>query len=175
MSRKTGKSNCNAKNKKQKATPTYDFEDASPTLLRSFRHVWVYSYNKFMQEQYLRRYEDKIDAAGRLLEYLGLAMKDTTFEFDLAPTDILLDVIDNKEARPKNLKEGAPTTQLAVTALLADAVFGEGESKFSHSARDFGFRVLEAFGLLQRTAQEEWLPTTSLYELLEQRRYYDLD
>jgi hypothetical protein len=105
-----------------------------------------------------------------------LAIKNTEYLFGWAPTENVLDIIDEAGGRPKSPdKDYAILTELTVIVLLTDAAFVGKGLKFSARAKGFGFKVLETFGLLLRIGNDEWMPTARLCQLLVERDGCDVE
>jgi hypothetical protein len=118
-------------------------------------------------EKYLKKYRSKIEAAGRVFQYLELAKPDSKSALGWKPTKHLLDLIAKSHAGPPKTTPKSVDIQVLLD-LMMDTMLG---SEHSRGVGCLCIYSLIRLGLVVEDYLGDWMPTIELLNLFTSSYY----
>jgi hypothetical protein len=118
-------------------------------------------------EKYLIKYRSKIEAAGRVFQYLELAKPDSKSALGWKPTKRLLDLIAKSDAGPPKTTPNSVEIQVLLD-LMMDTMLG---SEHSQGVGCFCIHSLISLGLVVEDSLGDWMATIELLNLFTTSYY----
>jgi hypothetical protein len=121
--------------------------------------------------KYVKRYPSAIRSTGQLFKYFGLAKGDKQSPLGWRPTRLLLDIMNEREARSsKPTDEPISMPDELLMRLMHDAIFGAD----ANTDCTLGYEVLLVLGLTREGSAGGSLPTPRLLRFFEDGYYKHL-